>query len=653
MSNTPKPIQTKRDLEQRLAHARKAGGWMPWATTSLAFTWWGGTAAYVIGKFGIEELQALPPAELGGGIAMAAGPGLALIMSGFMARESTRSARANELVLAASETLLSPAKSLSAEVDSLGANLAKQSNEIYDTLNETEARVQVIRQDMEESSNAAMKAAEVVRADTEALKFKLAAERDELSSLSNTIRAQAAALSDAIPMHAEKMTRAATMAQAEVQKAGKQLDERLSHIETTGKNLSASAANLDHMTAESRKRAQQLVQSLMSINENLLGSSRTVDNALKAGDMAVEASKATAEAIRNAMDSALDGARQSAEHVSAQAVKSNTEAEEAMKRLIQTASRAEGLVKQAMQAANEQAEETEKRMDRMSEHMYTAATRATHAAEAGLERARTRIERASQLLNDGLSDTISSAERFDAPAQNPPASPRIAAPAPRASTVETPPRPTPKEAPKPMQTPASHDLTPFDPLEEEDTTFDTARHASDFDRGTAKPTASSEPASPVAAAAHEAHTIEQAANHTRAKTDTQNDMSWRDLLSGIGSETSDGAHDSTALAFVEQLDRSGIRLKRAIRSSDLRRIAAATSRGERQRRRATKQAAPGELTQIQRLLQQDEDLRIAAESYLALEEEEAMKFLQRAERAREDAGPRLAAYLLLDAALVK
>ncbi len=652
MSNAPKPIQTKQDLEQRLIHARKAGGWMPWATTSLAFTWWGGTAAYVIGKFGIEELQALPPAELGGGIAMAAAPGLALIMSGFMARESTRSARANELVLAASETLLSPVKSLSAEVDTLGENLARQSNEIYDTLNETEARVQVIRQDMEESSNAAIKASEIVRADTEALKFKLAAERDELSSLSNSIRAQAAALSDAIPMHAEKMTRAATMAQAEVQKAGKQLDERLNNIETTGRNLSASAANLDHMTAESRKRAQQLVQSLMSINENLLGSSRTVDNALKAGDMAVEASKATAEAIRKAMDTALDGARQSADHVAAQAVKSNNEAEEAMKRLIETASRAEGLVKQAMQAANEQAAETEKRMDRMSEHMYTAATRATHAAEAGLERARTRIERASQLLNDGLNDTVSSSHYETA--TKPQLSPRIAPPPSRASNADVQQsRPASLlETLKASPGPTPHDLSPFDPLEDDDT-FDTTPHASDVDRGTAKPTASAEPTGSVAAAAHEAHSIEQSTRNSQSKPDDQNDMSWRDLLSGIGTNIEEGAHDSTALAFVEQLDRSGIRLKRAIRSSDLRRIAAATARGERQRRRATKQAAPGELTQIQRLLQQDEDLRIAAESYLALEEEEAMKFLQRAERAREDAGPRLAAYLLLDAALVK
>ncbi len=646
MNKVAKPIQSKKDLEIRLSQARKAGSWMPWGTTALAFTWWGGAAAYSIGKYGVAALQEMPPAELAGAVAMAAGPGLALIMSGFMARESTRSARANELVLAATQELLSPASALSGEVDTLGSVIAQRSDEIYDTLNETEARVQVIRQDMEESSNAAIKAAEIVRADTEALKFKLAAERDELSSLSNSIRSQAASLSEAIPMHAEKMTRAATMAQNEVQKAGKQLDDRLNTIEVTGKNLAASAANLDHMTAESRKRAQQLVQSLMSINENLLGSSRTVDNALKAGDMAVEASKATAAAIRQAMDNALDGARISSEQVAQQASKTNSEAEEAMKRLIETAARAEGLVKQAMETTNSHVEETEKRMDRMGEHMYTAATRATQAAEAGLDRARSRIERASQLLNDGLDDTVSHARRVETPYEAP--APRVSKPAPRPSRTEETVTPTRVE-PKHTQEP---DFSPFDPLEIED--LDNTSSTPDYQRGGAKPTATAEPSSATAAAAHEAHTLEQ--EKRRSKTtqqDAQSSMSWRDLLSSIGTEGNEEEHHQTALAFVEQLDRSGIRLKRAIRSSDLRRIAAATARGERQRRRATKQAAPGELTQIQRLLTQDEDLRIAAESYLALEENEAMKFLESAERSREDADPRLAAYLLLDAALTK
>ncbi len=645
-------IKSKTDLRIKLEQARKAGGWLPWAATSVAMICWGGAGAYLYGRFGLETILAVPPLELSGLTALAITPGLALILAGFMARESTRSARANAIVLSASRQLLAPLDELAEEFDSLGVNLARTSNNIHDTLNETEARVQIIKQDMEESSNAAMKASEVVRADSEALRSKLMHERDELMRLSQAIRNQSATLAEAIPMHAEKMTRAAELAETQVRKAGKELDERLNNIDSTGRSLAASAANLDQMTAESRKRAQQLVQSLMSINENLLNSSRTVDNALKAGDMAVEASKSTALAIRDAMDSALEGARRSSEEVAKQSALTQEEADRAMARLIEAANRAETLVQAAMNSADAHAEATEQRVDRLSEHMYNAATRATSAAEMGLERARSRIERASRLLNEDIFEN--EATKADAD---------------RAVEPEIPPKAEAESAAQTLDIPVPiirrptrlSDLTPFDPLDDE-------IDAQDDEPQRAKPTATSEPQSAAAAAANAVG---------------QDDMSWKDLLSSIREQANAVApersnanpdtisadvepsneapaqatdiqlngQEAATTAFVSQLDKAGIRLKRAIRSSDLRRIAAATARGDRQRRRATKQAAPGELTQIQRLLNQDEDLRIAAESYLALEKQEALNFLKNAERAREDAEPRIAAYLLLDAAL--
>ena len=52
-----------------------------------------------------------------------------------------------------------------------------------------------------------------------------------------------------------------------------------------------------------------------------------------------------------------------------------------------------------------------------------------------------------------------------------------------------------------------------------------------------------------------------------------------------------------------------------------------------------------------RLLQQHRDLQQAARSFVTTEEPDALRVLSMAERAREDAAPRLSAYLLLDAAL--
>jgi hypothetical protein len=51
------------------------------------------------------------------------------------------------------------------------------------------------------------------------------------------------------------------------------------------------------------------------------------------------------------------------------------------------------------------------------------------------------------------------------------------------------------------------------------------------------------------------------------------------------------------------------------------------------------------------MLETDRDLQQAARKFVTHEEPDALRVLSMADRAREDAAPRLSAYLLLDAAL--
>ena len=124
--------------------------------------------------------------------------------------------------------------------------------------------------------------------------------------------------------------------------------------------------------------------------------------------------------------------------------------------------------------------------------------------------------------------------------------------------------------------------------------------------------------------------------------------SWRGLLSGID-DVAPQMHDQSA-AIVDRLDRAGVRLH-AVKASDLRRIANAAHQGERQRRRAIRDTAPSEIQRVTRLLETDHDLAYAARTFVASEEPDALRVLSMADRSREDAAPRLSAYLLLDAAL--
>jgi hypothetical protein len=127
-------------------------------------------------------------------------------------------------------------------------------------------------------------------------------------------------------------------------------------------------------------------------------------------------------------------------------------------------------------------------------------------------------------------------------------------------------------------------------------------------------------------------------------------LSWRDLLTGID-DAGPTRREETVSTVIDHLNRAGVKLTHIVRASDLRRIASASHQGERQRRRAIRDVAPGEIQRVSRLLDADAGLQQAARTFIAVEEPDALRVLATAERAREDAAPRLSAYLLLDAAL--
>ena len=95
------------------------------------------------------------------------------------------------------------------------------------------------------------------------------------------------------------------------------------------------------------------------------------------------------------------------------------------------------------------------------------------------------------------------------------------------------------DADETKKTPPAQSLEPFDPLEETSRTPQS------------KPTAS--------ANAPSQHVPAPVDN--RPPAESSGDVSWSELLSGI---EGDASVQDTALAFVDQLDRAGIRLKRAI-----------------------------------------------------------------------------------------
>lgn len=694
---------------------------MPWLGASIALLYWAGVGGWLWLTLGPAAILATSPLILAGGIAAIAAPGFALMVAGVMARESARSAEANAVVLASARMLLEPADHSRDEITAIAQAISKETGQVNMALAETRRRMDALKHDLDAAVTGALKAAEIVRTDSEVLVQKMSSERNSLTQLSEALKNQAEGLARAIPRYAQTMTDAARIAQAEVAKADEALDQRLRSVEDAARRLGERIDQLDTMGAESRKRAQTLASALARMDEQLVQSTRMVDAAVRAGELATAASKSTADALRDAMSDALNGALKTSETIAAQSARSSEDAADALARLKELSVQTEATTRSAMLATRVQADETEQRISQLSEYLFRAAGRASSTAEGGLTAARDRIERASHLVEQikgghaaeprapsSIDDLVNGGEPIErprpapaptsapkpsmsartpvddadfetalreagapqdvidahraalarpapAPIQASPGKPQPQAAAPKPQVVAQPaPQAQPPAQPQPSAQPPAHHQPPTHPQS-------SAKPQMLFrplpDVGIAQKQAEPLPAPAFQALSQPPSSppIHQPTNPAPVNnppTQAQRDavLSWRDLLTGI-EEAGPAQREQAANQMVDRLGRAGVKLSHVVRASDLRRIASASHQGERQRRRATRDVAPTEIQRVTRLLEQDSDLHHAARSFIAIEEPEALRVLAGADRAREDAAPRLSAYLLIDAAL--
>lgn len=647
---------------------------MPWAGAALALLLWGGIAAWLVATIGFAQIFAQPPLLLAGGFAVLFATGLALICAGIMAREGARSAQANQVVLTSARLLLEPADVARDEVTSLAEAITRETQALNKALSDTRSRLDGMKQDIETSVQSALKAAEIVRADSEVLVHKMSSERTSLNQLAESLRAQAEGLAKSIPRHAQMMSEAARAAQDQVRQADETLDQRLRDLHETAGHLAARIDQMDTMGAESRKRAQNLGGALMRLDEQLVQSTRMVEAATKAGELAQAAAKSTAESLRDTVSDALGQAMKATETINSRSAQAAEDARSAMISLKDVALQAEATTRAATIAARQHADETEKRANQLSDSLFRVATRATNAAEDGLERARARIEKASLLIGQmrddaheppsSVDDLILEPEKpvtIDEMVLQPAPVKPLLPPQPQAQRPQTPLFAVPS-APPPSALPISSPSLSSPPFSSPPFSSPKPTASGAFDDPAWNPNRGDgahddELVLNTIAGPRAVPNIERPAtpidpfreNYGEDRTASSN-STWRGLLSGI-EEVAPQVREQSAGQIIDRLDRAGVRLQHVMKASDLRRIATASTHGDRQRRRAIRDVAPIEIQRVSRMLETDRELQLAARTFVSNEELDALRVLSMAERAREDAAPRLSAFLLLDAAL--
>ena len=112
------------------------------------------------------------------------------------------------------------------------------------------------------------------------------------------------------------------------------------------------------------------------------------------------------------------------------------------------------------------------------------------------------------------------------------------------------------------------------------------------------------------------------------------------------------SREETASEIILRLEESGIELVDAFRTKQKKRAAAASLKGDIERRRTVAEDANKSVDRIRKRLKSDASLMQLASDFISYEQADALEALEKTASSRKSASARLATFLLVDAAIV-
>ena len=686
MTDTPAARPSGRDLlvrqeaSENFEYARHGGGWMVVTGFLIGVLWFVGVAAGVLGFVGLDPLLAQPPAILLAGGLAALIPGMIIIMAGFMARTNRRASASNALVMEAAIRLLSPAREAGTEGITIAEQMKQSASEVDRAMAHAISAMKAMSGEIGDERMRLESVAYASADNARDLAQRLASERTALEGLARDLRAQIESMNEAIPRQAQQMVNAARMAGDEVARADEALDARLHGMTVAGESLAAKLIDLDGLARDASVRTETLTFAVSRVEEKLEQSRKLVDAAVRAGEIAAAAASTTGDALKDAVSSALDGARFANREINQSTRAAAEEAASALARLREAGEQAAVAVRAAGNAARAETDMMNRRL---------GATSAAPSLPATPVKAPETVREWSE------TPPAATASQPVKPPAAPPEPPRMNGhangngaangyanghtyPAADLSGTPVPPpsRPAPtRPAPRPSMEDelfdAAADLLASASLgadaEKEKDKDIKAPEALTQDASPAESNPpmlrrrfdDNEPATPATPARRATDVLGAQASSgalvpsSGRSLQSSSDMGWRDIISDMSRDEPAATptdREEIADEMIQRLQTSGILLPEAFRPKAKRKIAEAARQGDRERRAAIMDNAGRQVERVTQRLRSDRDLLQLAREFISLEEEDALNALEQTQKTSRNASPRLAAYLLLDAA---
>jgi hypothetical protein len=604
----------KRHQSSRAFDAAQTGGnSFVFAAFAAALIWIGLMAAGLYAYAGAAALTR-PPLILAGVGALAFLPALLMIVTGFLARANARAMAAQKVLLDAAARLLAPAREAGTEGLALAEQVKQASEEIDAAMVQAVAAMKAVAGNIGDERHRLESVTYATTDNARQLTERLATERQALESLARDLRTQIQSMNEAIPRQAQMMIASARKAGEEVAAADASLDHRLAAVNSTSDALAQRLTALDQLASDAAGRTDQITLAVSRMEEKLDQARRALDTALKSGEHAANAAAATGDALSGAVTQALDQARAAHHQIDAATRAAADEAARSLARLREAGEQAALAVRNAHRTA---IEENEALARRLAEPPRPIPLRERAALP----------ETARPEAPPPPPATIVYGDRAQAAAAAPsPLSMRAAAPAPKlqAETEEDlfdaiAGRPMPKRKPSaPLvlgDVPDPHDREPLilRPRQEE-------------------------PAPP---------------EPPPAQPDSE--LGWRDIIAELGREEAaqvpDEEREAVSSRIISALRVAKIDLNETFKPRAKSAIAEAARRGDAQRRAAVLEHSGKSVEVAIKALRANAPLKNAARQFLLLERDDALEALQQTSTTHRNASPRLAAFLLIDAAI--
>jgi predicted nucleic acid-binding Zn-ribbon protein len=592
--------------------AQHGGGWMVTTAFVVAALWILGVVLGFLGLGGAALAEQFSPMLLAAGGIAAFIPAFLIIMAGFMGRSSRRAAAANALVLEAASRLMMPAREAGTEGLAFAEQMKQAAAEVDLAMAHALTAMKAMAGEIGDERQRLESVSYATSDNARDLATRLAAERQALEALARELRSQISTMSEAIPRQAQMMISAARQASDEVGRADSALENRLGSMSRAGEDLSRRLESLDGLAREAATRTEALTFSITRIEDKLEQSRRTVDAAVRASEVAAAAAATTGDALKGAVASALDGARQANAEINSASRGAAEEAARALARLREAGEQAAYALRTASYAARIEGENLERRTGiaapepapslaapplRQSLASPLASYSNGHGSN-GNGNGRLSASRAS--MDDDLFDASADAVIAASAVTPTPSAPLVLG------------RDVTSREGEPLMLRRRHEDQQAPPPELP------RRRASDQLTG---------PAS--------------------------NGSALREIISDISREESGETEDREQLAesLVSRLQSSGIPLGDVFRPRSKKRIAAANTKGNGPRREAIREQAGKEVERVSHRLRGDGKLMDMARQFALLEQADALAALEQTQSTSRNASARLAAFLLVDAAL--